>query len=164
MSYDTEERTLTNKELAFPLSADDYKRIGEEAANISLDITSDEMQLKQIVSERKEIIAGKYGALSAKLKIIHDGKEVRMVDCVERKNFTLNKIEYLFNGIVIEERPMEYGERQTVIDFKSRAAGDHDLDDEGTVIEPPERVEVVKENNVVDGVFDVKEHDDEEVV
>jgi hypothetical protein len=115
MTPEIEERNLT-KELEFKLSSADFERIGREAAQIQHELTAHRIEEKKIKTELKDKRVGLENGLARVLKVIEQGTEVRQVDCIERKNFSENKVEYVFNGEVIESRPMEGHERQMELD------------------------------------------------
>lgn len=50
--------------------------------------------------------------LESILTACHSGKEKRLVECIERRDFTRCMVEYVYDGKVLEERTMESGERQ----------------------------------------------------
>lgn len=111
MKDETEDRTL-RKELNFPLSPGDFERVAKEAAGISQQLTADRLEYKQIRLEWKDKISGNETALARVLDVIQQGHEMRMVDCIERRNFSKNLIQYLVDDKVIEERAMTALERQ----------------------------------------------------
>lgn len=149
MTQDIEDRTL-RKELEIPLSHADVERLAKEAAGISDALTKDRIEFKKIKTEWKDRIDGLQNGLARVLTVIQAGKEARTVDCVERRNFTENKVQFLFDGQVVEERAMTSHERQQEMevvmgggvpidekagvvvrpDFKKAAAGDDELTDE----------------------------------
>lgn len=160
MGHDIEERELVNKELEFKLSSGDYERIGKETASISAELTAWREQARTERLAWNDKISSHEDNVARLLSVIQAGKEVRMVNCTERKNFTENKIEYLFEGEVIESRAMMGEERQQEMhdaitggrDPRMAAAGDHSLDeDESTPGRPgPEAVECAKEDELCD--------------
>lgn len=171
MKPDIEEREIKNKELRFPLTHEDVERKAREAAAISSDLTAHRIESKKIRTELSGKEAGLENGLARTLNIISEGHEVRSVDCIERRNFDENKVEYLFEGKVIEDRPMTGSERQREMfdevssapDHRKAAAGDFDDDDEPVDLsipthilrkkpEAPEAVECAKENEVTDGL------------
>lgn len=166
MGYDIEERLLVNKELRFKLTEHDFAERGKEASQISKDLDAYRLESKQIRAERTEKEKALESSLSHTLGIISEGHEVRQTNCKEVRNFTLNKVEYVVDGIVIEDRPLSSEERQREMqlidgnggkvvqgDFKKAAAGDKDGDgeeDADFVPEGPEPVECAKENALTD--------------
>lgn len=170
MSQDVEERELVNKELEFKLSSADYERIGKETAGISAELTAFREQKRTEQLAWNDKISSHEDNVARLLSVIQAGKEVRMVNCIERKNFTANQVEYLFNGEVIEGRALTGEERQQEMhlaitggkvietDFRKAAAGDNDDDydeqDRTDEMRPgspgPEPVECAKEDAVCD--------------
>ena len=167
MSPDIEERELVNKELEFKLTSADYERIGKETAGISAELTAFREQKRTEQLAWNDKISSHEDNVARLLSVIQAGKEVRMVNCTERKNFTENKIEYIVNGEVIESRALTGEERQQEMhlavtggkviptDFKKAASGDDedddDDDDDPTPGGPgPEPVECAKEDAVCD--------------
>lgn len=169
MGHDIEERELINKELEFKLSSSDYERIGKETATLSGELTvwKEQKRTEQLAWNDK--IHSHEDNIARLLKTIQEGKEVRMVNCTERKNFTENKIEYVFQGEVIESRALTGQERQQEMhlaitggkvlqpDFKKAASGDdddYDEQDRTDEMRPgspgPEPVECEKEDALCD--------------
>lgn len=177
MGHDIEERELVNKELLFNLSSADYERIGKEASVLSGELTVYRETKRKEQLEWNDKISSHEDNVARLLKIIQEGKEVRMANCLERKDFTENKIEYLVDGVVIESRALTGGERQQEMhlaitggkvlqpDFKKAASGDDEDDDNPNSVDMqthsfdndvtpggpgPEPVECAKEDAVCD--------------
>jgi hypothetical protein len=155
MQTEVQDRPL-KKLLQIPLTHEDVERMAKEAAEISQALTADRIEFKKIRTEWKDRIVGSENALSRVLKVIQVGHEEKEVDCIERRIFAENKVQYIVNDKVIEERAMDAEERQMEMhaveggggevieaDFKKAAAGDVDDDDgagfpvgEGQVFDP----------------------------
>ncbi len=168
-TYEHEDRTIT-KELTFTLDNDGLARIAHDAASISSQLNRDRIEFKKIKTEWKDRIVGGESALSKLMLVIERGTETKMVECIERRKFAENKVEYIVDGKVIEERAMDAEERQmeidpndkTVIirkhprvDGRALAAGlDDDDDDDDTEDDRPanlpEAVECAKEDRLTD--------------
>lgn len=110
-----EDRTIT-KELTFTLDNDGLARIAHDAASISSQLNRDRIEFKKIKTEWKDKIVGGESALSKLMEVIERGTETKMSECIERRKFHENKVEYIVDGKVIESRAMDAEERQMEID------------------------------------------------
>lgn len=155
MKHDTEEKHIRNKELKFKLTKDDIARKATEAAKISLELTAHRIHSAVVRGELRDKEGSLETNLSETLNVISDGFELRYVNCVERKDFTTNKVEYMFEDQVIESRVMTGSELQREIPFPKRektdgrmsAAGKSPLDDEP---ETKEDVDVINRASLSD--------------
>jgi hypothetical protein len=71
-------------------------------------------------------IDSKQCEMEAHLDIIRDGVESRLVECIEKKDFQKYRVDYVYDGKVMESRAMEMGERQLELVPKDRAAEGQD--------------------------------------
>ena len=77
------------------------------------------VKLGQVEAEKRESMSN-YGARITTLKdvmadyfkVLSERKEMRDVECVELKNFTDETVEYYFEGVKVDSRPLTEGDRQ----------------------------------------------------
>lgn len=140
---DIEERVIKGKELCFQLTEPEVVTIAKKASKTSQELEKDLLEFSNIRSEWKSRIEAKETALSEMLKTIGSGKELRIVECIERKNFSEFSVQYIFESRLIETRPMTADERQ--VEFNTGI-----VDGDAELHTPPEPVEIAKEEAAID--------------
>lgn len=108
--------------LPFKLNDEDKARKGELAATLNKQLEAAQDRKKSEMAIHNEKISGLTKKVSAQLKMINEGIERKAVTCVAVKNFEQNKIEYWFEGMVLESIPMKAEDRQLDLKPKKGAA------------------------------------------
>jgi hypothetical protein len=74
-----------------------------------------EMAIELIEEERKALnsqIKNHKGQRHELLKCIENGEEERSIECTVENDFDGNEVRYIYNGEVVDSRPMEESDRQ----------------------------------------------------
>lgn len=103
---------IKNKELEFELDDTDIALLARKAAATQKEISDLEAQFQSLKDDWKARISSKEADVRDALKAISSGKQVKKVDCILRKDFNLFTVSFVYNGKVIESRPMTHEERQ----------------------------------------------------
>lgn len=98
--------------LTFILTEDEVRSKGIEAANVAYELGKKESEFDEVKKEWKKKIDRDEAELKGILSTIRAGKEDRHVKCLERKNFETHTVQYIYDGYVMFERPMEEHEMQ----------------------------------------------------
>lgn len=110
-----EERKVT-RTVNVKLTNTDIANLGDEAAKLKAERDTAEADLKKHIEEVTKPLKAEIEQKTAKIENILDNinkrEESRTVECIERKIFNANTVQYYFNGDLVEERAMEPGERQ----------------------------------------------------
>lgn len=99
--------------LTFLLTNDEIAERVTRAVKLRSQIAEIETEADDAKQVFKGRIAEKTGELSKLYGIEATRQEERLVNCLERRDFSLGMVQYLFDGKVMEERTMTAGERQT---------------------------------------------------
>lgn len=100
------------RDLVFDLTDPEYVEKGKLAGQQRRALVVIEDQLEGAKKQAKLDTERAESALNLTLHVLASGKEARSVECIERKDFGLGKVEYYFDGVCMEERPLEPHERQ----------------------------------------------------
>lgn len=106
------ERTLM-KEITFSLSDKEKAELGKKAGEVDREILILNEEFKDVKDDYKRRIGAKALELKSLLKASREGKQERMVEVLEVKDFDAVKVKYMLKGKVVLERDMEWAERQT---------------------------------------------------
>lgn len=106
------ERTIM-KEITFTLSDKDKAELGKRAGAVDKELADLKEEFADVRKDFKSRIDLKDRELKNLLRASRDGKEERMVEVTEVKDFDAVKVRYMFKGKVVLERDMEWAERQT---------------------------------------------------
>lgn len=101
--------------LPFKLNDEDKARKGELAATLNKQLEVAIEAKKAEVSKHNAKITHLTKQVSAQLKMINEGIERKAVTCTMVKNFESNKLEYWFEGIILEETEMKPDDRQLAL-------------------------------------------------
>lgn len=112
MEAKKQETTEVSKDLTFKLTETEFADKGKKAAALNLDLFKTNTEFEDIKKDFKSRIAATELEIAKTLKVIREGEETRNVRCQMVKKFEENRIEYVFNGTVMESRTMEAYERQ----------------------------------------------------
>ena len=107
------------RSLPFKLDDELKARRGETAAGLSKKLDEAVEKKKTEMAKHNEGIKKFTTQISALLKCINEGVERRAVSCTAVKNFESNKIEFWYEGIILEEIEMKPGDRQ--LDLKEKS-------------------------------------------
>jgi hypothetical protein len=112
------ERRPLVKELELPLAEAAVAKRAHEAAELSklIDDLEDEKAFR--VKEFNEQLSDWRAKLSDMMKSIREGKERKIVPCVEVKDFAAFAIRYEVEGVIVEERAMTREECQLEMPLK----------------------------------------------
>ena len=111
------------KTLDFQLTEAEFADRGKTASKLSKEIQELKASFAASKNEWKGRIELKEGELRAVQHIIRSGVEPRSVHCEMQKDYDKGKIAYVFEGKVIEERPMEPHEAQ--VEMEPETVGTH---------------------------------------
>jgi hypothetical protein len=107
------------RSLPFKLDDDLKARRGETAGALNKKLDEATEKKKNEMAKHNEGIKKLTAQIGALLKAINEGVERRNVTCTAVKNFESNKIEFWFEGIILEEVEMKPGDRQ--LDLKDKS-------------------------------------------
>lgn len=108
-------RTLSRKlmkEIDFTLTEPQLiakAKAAAEREDTLLELTKELKGIKESYKERMDVVKEDLHLL---LNSIHEGKETRVIECLEIRNFAENWVRYLFEGEVVLERALSGEERQ----------------------------------------------------
>ncbi len=108
------------RKLPFKLNDEDKARKAELAAQLNKQLEAAEAAKKADMAKHNEKIKKLRADVSTQLKMINEGIERREVTCTEVKNFEANKVEWYFEGEVLESREMKPEDRQLALDDKAK--------------------------------------------
>jgi len=100
------------KTIQVPLTESEIVEKAISVAKLSKEIEKEENAFKVLRSEHRAELERLDGEVEKTLDVIIARKEPRELECQMVKYFEANRIEYIFEGRVVEERPMEPYERQ----------------------------------------------------
>lgn len=106
------EERVVDRPLTFELTEDDYSRLGKDAGEAAHELRSIGGEFEKVKKTWKENIDAADGRLVQILSTIREGKEKRQVKCIERKDFQNSRVDYIFDGEIMESRAMYDSERQ----------------------------------------------------
>ncbi len=107
-----EKREIKAKELEFTLTEGETAKMGKKTATLGGEILDLENRFQSVKKDWKARIEGKKADFQRLLTTILSGKEVRTVDCEERRDYNDFSISYWVNEKMVETRPMTHEERQ----------------------------------------------------
>jgi hypothetical protein len=107
-------------EVSLPFKLDDElkARRGETAAMLNKNLDEAVDKKKRDMAKHNEGIKKLTTQIGILLTSINQGVEHRRVSCVEVKNFEKNVIEWWFEGLVMDTRPMKSDDRQLKLQDK----------------------------------------------
>ena len=105
--------------LIFTLTEHEYAEKGKAAGKLRGKLSEVEAKFSDIKKEWKGKVDEKQIELNNILEAMRAGKEERVVECTQRKNFDRNIVQYLYKGKVLKERPLEPHERQLAMKLTS---------------------------------------------
>jgi hypothetical protein len=108
----TPEGEKCERTLPFKLNDEDKARHGETAADLNKRLEDAKAAKKAEAAVHNENIKGLGAKLSHFLKMISEGIEQKVVTATEVKNFELNRVEFWFEGEILETREMTTADRQ----------------------------------------------------
>jgi hypothetical protein len=129
----TEDKTV-QKELPVTLTAEERARSGEEIARRVVRVAGLEEEKKKATKVFTDAIADEKRAIGKLARAVHEGREERLVDCIERTHFGTNQVitTRLDTGEIVETRAMKAEERQEPLFPKPTGASeDADFEEEG---------------------------------
>jgi len=107
--------------LPFKLSDEEKARKGEAAARLNEKLAEAVDKKKTEVAKHTAGIKELQTKISNHLTAISAGVERREVTCIEHKNFEKNVVEFIYEGEVLETRPMTDADRQIQMNTKAAA-------------------------------------------
>lgn len=119
---------IVNKTLTFNLSEEEILEKARTATVARQDLRKKLAEFDVAKSKFKNEIAELEDIRDVNLDLVHEEKEERRVDCIERRNFESGEVEYLFNGEIMHKRPMMIEERQVEMPIQQRQPGRMDKD------------------------------------
>lgn len=108
---DVQEKQI-EKYLNFKLTEQDFADKGKDGGKLAGELNDLEAQFDAVKKQWKEKIDTKQAELDVVLTTIRRGNEDRKVICIEQKDFVGHVVNYIFNGEIMHQRPMEMNERQ----------------------------------------------------
>lgn len=115
------EGVKTKRMLPFKLNDQEKARKAEAAARLNEKLAEAKDKKKNEVAKHTAGIKELETKISNHLVCIAGGIERREVVCLEVKNFDDSRVEYHFEGEVLEHRPMKDADRQIVMNTKAAA-------------------------------------------
>ncbi len=103
------------KSLTFKLTTQEIADKGRKAAELERETGEQESQFENVKAEWKGKINKLENEKRDLLRTIRKGEEERQVQCIMRKEYSRMVVQYLWKGIVMEERAMTLDERQLSI-------------------------------------------------
>lgn len=113
--------------LTFKLTRSEVEDYGRKAADVAYDLSNATNEFDDIKKSFKRRIDSLDANMTGILSTIKAGKEDRHVKCIERKDFTQNKVFYVHEGHVMDERAMDDNEKQFQIFDHGVAEPDQDI-------------------------------------
>ena len=104
------------RELYFKLTDSDYILKGKDAASKRAELDVIERRFEDLKKKAKSEVELKQQELNGVLSVIQQGRELREVECTELFDYERGVVSYLYDGEVLETRPMERHERQMKIE------------------------------------------------
>lgn len=104
------------KELEFTLTQEEIAEKGKQAAKYAQEQGEMERQFDKVKKEWTGKINKLEIAVSNELSVIRSGKELRMVECTEEKNFEKKTVRYIWKGKTMLERDMTLNETQMAME------------------------------------------------
>lgn len=104
---DIYEEESARETITFPLSDEEILKAGKEASQLDSQHKQIEAKFNQIKKDYKGQLDGLNSQINYKFMLIKDECEDRDTDCTQRKNYTRKVVQYLYNGRVMKERPMQ---------------------------------------------------------
>lgn len=117
-----EKRDIT-KIFRHRLTAKEFESYGKESGRMNHDIEKLENDLAAHNKKAKGVISALRTELRTKLRALKTGHESREIVCVEVKNFTKQEVRWMVGSKTIESREMTAEEKQTSMQFNSKAKG-----------------------------------------
>lgn len=108
------------RSLPFKLNDEDKARKGELAAKLNKQLELAQEAKKAEMQKHNAKITDLVKKVSSQLKMINEGIERKAVTCTAVKNFEANKIEFYYEGEIMEAIEMKPGDRQLVLDEKAK--------------------------------------------
>lgn len=102
------------EEIQFDLTEHQLAQTAIEVNELSKKKKEKEIHLKAYAKEKKAEIETLQAEIDANLKRIEEG-ELRLIDCIKRTFFDKGIVQFIRDGEVIKERPMEDGDRQLTL-------------------------------------------------
>lgn len=122
---------LVPKEVWFELKDVEIVERARRVAEIRKEVDAVKEEAKGVASDFKGRINVLESEQKALLQTVRANGEHRTVECEFRKDFAANKVEYLFDGKVVEERAMNWEERQAEMDLVRDGADPGPDEDQG---------------------------------
>lgn len=116
-------KTTTGKrveiEVNLPLTANEKVRRGERALQMLDEKDGLEIERKQVADKYKARIKGLEVTAKKLLQEFQTSTELRTITAIERRNFTTNRVEYMFRGKIIKTRELTFADRQDELPLKN---------------------------------------------
>lgn len=106
------EETIVSKEIEIKLTNIDKAHMADEAADAQVALTSTETEFKGIKNDYSQRIKKLKAKIETTLEAVNTGVISRNVQCVMKKIYSSNIVQYVYEGEVIEERAMTDQDRQ----------------------------------------------------
>lgn len=100
------------KDVKFKLTEEQIIEKGKSAAQLDNEILELESQLVNLKTKFKSDIGSKRSRLQELLSLLHEGFYFQNVEVEVNKNFEANKVEYLYNGEIVDSREMVEDDRE----------------------------------------------------
>lgn len=108
--------TLMQKTIAFALTPDEIRARAEAAANFANQLAEEDKRFEEVKRDWRAKLTDIAAKRDTNLASIREGKELRNVEVTLVKNYDENRMEYWFEGKMMEEREMKPEERQQGFD------------------------------------------------
>lgn len=112
------------REVSFPLTEADEAKAAREMAQLDAEIQEIEIEKKKANAEAQQRIDEREEARRKLSAMVREKCEVRTITCEIVNNFEGNAVEYHFGGKKVDERPMEFADRQQDLTFAQEEARD----------------------------------------
>lgn len=104
---DIYEEESARETITFPLTDDEILKIAKSTSELDEQYKTVDARFQQIKKDYKGQLDGLNSQMNYNFMLIKDECQDRDVDCVQRKNYTKKVVQYIYNGVVMKERPMQ---------------------------------------------------------
>jgi len=104
---DIYEEESARENITFPLTDDEILKIAKQTSEFDQQYKAIDSKFQQIKKDYKGQLDGLNSQMNYNFMLIKDECQDRDTDCIQRKNYTRKVVQYLFEGKVMKERPMQ---------------------------------------------------------
>ena len=107
------------RELSISLSESELLSIGHNSAELAGQIETLNLEKKTVSDRVNTELKELEPQLLAGLRKIRNGREMRVVECLEKIDFIDQKVNYIYNGEVLDSRDITEEDRQLQMDIEA---------------------------------------------